>query len=122
MLEIRRLRHDRDESSSTNSSSGDVDIDEERLGWISNVPYESQHDEITAFRTPGTCEWPLRRSEFAGWELSKESAILWLQGSVGTGKTFLASRVVDHMRNKATGSVGSEGIAFFYCGHARQRV
>ncbi|KAK0704053.1 hypothetical protein B0T26DRAFT_681662 [Lasiosphaeria miniovina] len=96
MPEVRRIRHDRDGSSSINSNSGDVDIDEERLGWISNVPYESQHDDITAFRTPG----------------------LRLQGSVGTSKTFLASRVVDHMRNKATGSVGSEGVVFFYCGHA----
>jgi len=35
---------------------------------------------------------------------------------VGTGKTFLASAVIDHVRDRITAAPTPEGLAFFYCG------
>jgi hypothetical protein len=35
---------------------------------------------------------------------------------VGTGKTFLASAVIDHVRDKIGAALAPEGFAFFYCG------
>ena len=33
----------------------------------------------------------------------------------GTGKTYLASRIIDEIRNALTNNTNNEGLAFFYC-------
>lgn len=35
--------------------------------------------------------------------------------SVGTGKTYLTSRVIDHIKHTLETSPHDEGFAFFYC-------
>ncbi|PGH14627.1 hypothetical protein AJ79_02962 [Helicocarpus griseus UAMH5409] len=46
---------------------------------------------------------------------TSSSAILWLYGTPGTGKTFLTSRAIDEIRRTLKVHPNHEGFAFFYC-------
>ncbi|KAH7015814.1 hypothetical protein EDB80DRAFT_345573 [Ilyonectria destructans] len=84
----------------------------EILEWISRVPYGKHHETVKSARTDGTGEWLLSHMKFREWESNDSSAILWLQGFAGTGKTFLTSRVVGRIEGLAH---DQEGFAYFYC-------
>lgn len=103
----------------------------ETLEWISSVQYRSHHYRVKEARTPSTCEWLLNHEKFHEWEAGS-SAVLWLQGSrqyyyasfmlpatntllAGAGKTFLASKVIDHVQTQLESSSYPAGFAFFYC-------
>ncbi|CAG8119441.1 unnamed protein product [Penicillium salamii] len=88
------------------------------LTWISPVRYGTHHRAIK--RTDRTCEWLIKHSTFQDWEQSSPKAILWLQGSPGVGKTFLTSRVVDHVQKYLEGMPNDEGFAYFYCNRAEE--
>ncbi|KXG50107.1 uncharacterized protein PGRI_060740 [Penicillium griseofulvum] len=81
------------------------------LEWISPVPFGTHHDGVSEDRTPGTGDWLLQHEDFQSWENANSSLLFWLQGSPGTGKTYLTSAVIDHIRSQTT----NEGFAFFYC-------
>ncbi|KAJ5721659.1 uncharacterized protein N7483_009593 [Penicillium malachiteum] len=83
------------------------------LEWISSVPFGENHDNISEKRTPGTGEWLLQHEDFRAWVEKKTPTLLWLEGSAGAGKTYLTSKVVDHVRG--TSQVSNKGFAFFYC-------
>ncbi|KAJ5497544.1 hypothetical protein N7463_009531 [Penicillium fimorum] len=86
----------------------------EMLEWISSIPFGKNHNNVKEKRTPGTGEWLLQHEDFTTWEQSN-SSIFWLQGSPGTGKTFLTSAVVDRIQDRLSGTSKNEGFAFFYC-------
>ncbi|PTB67230.1 ankyrin, partial [Trichoderma citrinoviride] len=93
------------------------------LDYFSNVKFGEQHQKKAEARTPGTGQWLLQRCEFQDWDSTESSAILWLHGTVGMGKSFLASSVVDHFLNPhdaasksaAPDAEDDQGFAFFYC-------
>ncbi|KAI0514341.1 ankyrin repeat-containing domain protein [Xylaria bambusicola] len=87
----------------------------ELLEWISRIPYGQHHNRVKDARTSDTCEWLLSHKWFRQWENSNVSTILWLQGFPGAGKTFLASKVIDHRQALVESSPNQEGFAFFYC-------
>ena len=93
-------------------------VDEEErikmLEWISPIPFGKNHNNVKEKRTPGTGGWLLQHEDFSKWEQSN-SSIFWLQGSPGTGKTFLTSVVVDRIQDKISENPKDEGFAFFYC-------
>ncbi|KAJ5842111.1 hypothetical protein N7534_011941 [Penicillium rubens] len=93
-------------------------MDEEQrikmLEWISSIPFGKNHNNVKEKRTPGTGEWLLQTDEFATWEQS-DSPIFWLQGSPGTGKTYLTSAVIDRIQDRLSNTPKNEGFAFFYC-------
>ncbi|KAJ3574775.1 hypothetical protein NPX13_g4254 [Xylaria arbuscula] len=91
------------------------------LEWISPIPYGQHHNTVKEDRTTGTCEWLLRHEKFREWEDSNLSSTLWLQGIPGAGKTFLASKVVDHRRDMLETSPNQEGFAFFYCNRNEEK-
>jgi hypothetical protein len=85
------------------------------LEWISSIPFGKNRDNIRERRTTRTGQWLLQHADFRSWENKKTSAVLWLQGTAGTCKTYLTSSVVDRIRSSATGAINDEGFAFFYC-------
>ncbi|KAJ5350029.1 hypothetical protein N7541_007756 [Penicillium brevicompactum] len=87
----------------------------EILEWISSIRFGKHHDTIRGQRTPNTGDWLLQHDDFRSWEMKKTSSLFWLQGSAGTGKTYLTSSVVDRVRTMLSGSLEVEGLAFFYC-------
>ncbi|KAL5086890.1 hypothetical protein Trisim1_008639 [Trichoderma cf. simile WF8] len=90
------------------------------LESFSRIDFGDQHRIRAESRTPGTGEWLLQHRKFQEWEQVPASTILWLQGTVGMGKSFLASKVIDRFRLKAGvnyhhESQDDQGLAFFYC-------
>ena len=67
----------------------------EILRWLSSVPYVWHHEEYSKNRLPGSGNWLLDHPEFISWKGSSHSSILHLTGTVGSGKTFLSSAVID---------------------------
>ncbi|KAL7912335.1 hypothetical protein GGI35DRAFT_468544 [Trichoderma velutinum] len=68
---------------------------DEALDYISTIPIGKHHFEKRETRTPETCEWLLKHRRFLEWEESSCSSTLWLQGSIGAGKSYLTSKVID---------------------------
>ncbi|KAI0855166.1 ankyrin repeat-containing domain protein [Xylaria cubensis] len=91
------------------------------LKWISPVDYGSHHIEVEDNRTLGTCEWLINHERFYEWEDSNSSMILWLQGDPGAGKTFLTSKVIDHVQGSVESSPNQEGFAYFYCNRNEEK-
>ncbi|KAF7175044.1 hypothetical protein CNMCM7691_005512 [Aspergillus felis] len=85
------------------------------LEWISPIKFGEHHYNVKEKRTPGTGEWLLQNERFRDWEKTSSSGIFWLQGSPGTGKTYLTSRVVDLVQGMLNDLPKDEGFAFFYC-------
>ncbi|RYP17500.1 hypothetical protein DL765_004464 [Monosporascus sp. GIB2] len=116
---IQSLNNSRDTlSASLNIDQMMLLLDDERLKileWISPIPYGKHHNTVKEARTSGTCEWLLQHERFREWEDATSSVILWLQGSPGAGKTFLTSKVIDHVQSLLKSSRNEEGFAFFYC-------
>ncbi|KAK3934684.1 hypothetical protein QBC46DRAFT_454028 [Diplogelasinospora grovesii] len=86
----------------------------EVLEWISPVLYGKHHGTVKSARTAETCEWLIDHQALRKWQNSS-SAILWLWGNPGTGKTFLASKVINHVESLLENSTNQEGFAYFYC-------
>ncbi|KAK4867436.1 hypothetical protein LT330_000946 [Penicillium expansum] len=85
------------------------------LEWISNEPYTTYHESVKERRTDNIGEWLLRHQDFREWEDSSSSAVLWLRGLAGVGKTCLASKVIDHVKDTLSQGKNHEGFAFYYC-------
>ncbi|KAL3595587.1 hypothetical protein FPOAC2_09932 [Fusarium poae] len=86
------------------------------LNYISDVHVGNQHIERRKNRTEGTGKWLLNDEVFREWENTSSSALLWLRGDAGAGKSTLASHIVDrYWNNGSKASVPTdEGFAFFY--------
>lgn len=61
-------------------------------------------------RNEGTCTWILEKEEFKAWRDAKHNAILWYNAPPGTGKSIMASLVIDHLQMQ----LGSKVVYFFY--------
>ncbi|KAK8138074.1 hypothetical protein PG984_001454 [Apiospora sp. TS-2023a] len=78
------------------------------LRAISTIPYATHHKVASQGRLKGSGQWLLNNSVYSSWRASPVSSVLWLHGIPGSGKTKLASLVVDDLKR-------AEHIAFFYC-------
>ncbi|KAJ5512855.1 hypothetical protein N7463_002407 [Penicillium fimorum] len=85
------------------------------LDWIWPIQYGKHHISVKDSRTPGTCEWLLQTDKFREWMTINSSAVLWLHGTIGAGKTFLTSKVIDHVQDLLKVSLNHAGFAYFYC-------
>ncbi|KXH41389.1 hypothetical protein CNYM01_04046 [Colletotrichum nymphaeae SA-01] len=93
------------------------------MEYVSVIPVGSHHNEKVEKRTKGTCEWLVSHSKFLEWEDSDCTPVFWLRGDIGTGKSFLSSKVIDHCRihdEIQFHSGHSLGLAFFYCNSSDQ--
>ncbi|KAK6842958.1 hypothetical protein PG987_003818 [Apiospora arundinis] len=78
------------------------------LRAISTIPYATHHKVASQGRLRGSGKWFLDKSVYVAWRESSCSSVLWLHGVPGSGKTKLASLVVDDLKP-------TEHIAYFYC-------
>ncbi|GFN18713.1 hypothetical protein AtubIFM55763_007650 [Aspergillus tubingensis] len=82
------------------------------LTWISPHKPFDRHNPKKKDRAADTCQWILHDPIFEDWERSISPEVTWLQGSIGTGKSFLTSMVIDHLLETRE---PNEGLAFYYC-------
>ncbi|TFB05075.1 hypothetical protein CCMA1212_003058 [Trichoderma ghanense] len=96
------------------------EVDKDRLekvmDFISSEKFGRGHATIRDTRTPGTGDWLIQHEGFRDWQsIPSSSTVLCLKGTVGTGKTYLTSRVIDYIRGTLETSAHDEGFAFYYC-------
>lgn len=88
----------------------------EVLHWLSTVPCESQHREAARKIVPGTGQWLLNYAELLEWQRSSSSAIFWLHGIPGAGKSKLTSIVIESLTEQHKNlSTQPPPLAYFYC-------
>ncbi|KAG0699158.1 hypothetical protein DFH29DRAFT_61721 [Suillus ampliporus] len=82
------------------------------LEWMNPVPCTAKHDASRRQRNAETGRWIFQADEYVAWNTS-DCGFLWLNGQPGSGKTILASAVIDEMQGG--GQAGSQTLAYFYC-------
>ncbi|KAN0073087.1 hypothetical protein V8E54_009201 [Elaphomyces granulatus] len=87
------------------------------LGWLSPIDYAELQSDTLRNREAGTGEWFLKSTPFIEW-LEGKKKTLFCPGIPGTGKTMIASIVVNHL--KACFPDDETGHAFLYCIYKRQ--
>ncbi|KAL6822770.1 hypothetical protein J3E69DRAFT_367448 [Trichoderma sp. SZMC 28015] len=97
-----------------------VEVEKNRLetlmDFISSEKFGTGHSNIQNLRIEGTGDWLINHEGFHDWQvIASSSTLLCLKGTIGTGKTYLTSRVIDHVKQTLETSSHDEGFAFFYC-------
>ena len=59
------------------------------LRWLSSVPYREHHQKEISEVLENTGSWFLKSQTFTSWKSSQETAMMWLHGAPGTGKSKL---------------------------------
>lgn len=85
------------------------------LRWLSPVPYSCHHEAHAVKRVPGCGGWLLEHPQYRKWRGSSSSSVLLLHGIPGSGKTSLASSVVDSFLQDASKNISVAPLAYFYC-------
>jgi len=85
------------------------------LHWLSSVPFPSHHKRHSESRIPGSGQWLLDHDRYLNWRNTSSSSIFLLHGIIGSGKTSLASAVVDSFLQESSGQASPAPIAYFYC-------
>ncbi|KAK5995097.1 hypothetical protein PT974_03490 [Cladobotryum mycophilum] len=94
----------------------DIHKKEELLNFISPVKFGNRHQMVQESRVEGTGEWLLNCQSFQDWwQIPSASTVLWLKGTVGTGKTYLTSKAIDYVKGVLQDAEHDEGFAYFYC-------
>jgi Cdc6-like AAA superfamily ATPase len=75
--------------------------------------FDGSHKRIRMQRLPGTGGWFLMSPIFNRW-LIDDHQTLFCPGAPGSGKTMIASMVVDKLINSFQAD-STIGIAYFYC-------
>ena len=84
------------------------------LEWLSTMQPQKDHHDISSRRTPETGEWVKNTAQFRNWVRDVTgSNVIWCSGIPGSGKTFVASLIIDHLR-KISAKHHSE-VAYVYC-------
>lgn len=94
----------------------------EILRWLSPVPFVRHHERHSESRIPGSGKWLLEHPHYLRWKSSSQSSILLLHGIIGSGKTTLASAVVDSFLKESSKQTSPAPTAYFYCARNASEV
>ncbi|KAL9620310.1 MAG: hypothetical protein Q9160_005109 [Pyrenula sp. 1 TL-2023] len=80
--------------------------------WLRPTDYNADsgdlHKHLKA-RSPGTCKWLKDRQEFQEWQSDSVKGLLWVEGVPGSGKSVLASKLVEDLSKD-----GARPVVFFF--------
>jgi hypothetical protein len=85
------------------------------LQWLSPVPFSCHHKRHSESRLRNSGQWLLNHPQYISWQNSSSSSLFLLHGILGSGKTSLASAVVDASLRQSSGQTSPAPIAYFYC-------
>lgn len=69
-------------------------------------------------RVQGTCSWSTETTQYLSWRREDRSAVLWLTGVAGCGKTVLTNFLVKHLEEQSDafrGRRGNDMVCSFFC-------
>ncbi|KAI9797607.1 MAG: hypothetical protein M1833_005390 [Piccolia ochrophora] len=84
------------------------------FSWLSPLNFPPQQADLIGRRAKGTGDWLLQSREFKAWKNISRST-LFCHGIRGSGKTVLASVVVDHLQHSMTDR--GTGVFYVYCSY-----
>jgi hypothetical protein len=84
------------------------------LEWISTIKYGNAQDSKERRALTGTGEWLIRGEAYRNWRTSTSPSHLWLNGSIGSGKSCLTHLVIKDIQEMILSSEGTS-LAYFYC-------
>ena len=92
-----------------------IELRDSALRWLSQVdPSEDFHRALKK-RSTATGVWLLDTASFRSWsefsDTPSDSAVLWINGRPGSGKTVLSATAIEHLQR----SKGDVPVAYFYC-------
>lgn len=87
------------------------------LRWFSVDLSENKtlHKEKLSQQEASTCAWFTRDDVWKEW--IKHGSFIWVTGMPGTGKTVLASYLIE----QASNAFSTRGVAYYYCHHSRNK-
>ncbi|KAF8536164.1 hypothetical protein BDD12DRAFT_852256 [Trichophaea hybrida] len=86
----------------------------------SPVNHEAIHEDIRDKRHPDTGGWLFSTRSYQEW-LQGSASVLWCYGTLGAGKTFLTSIIIDDLVNRVEFPRGNSAVAYVYC-HQRDGI
>ncbi len=69
------------------------------IAWVPSIPFLEKQQSIFKKRLEGTGQWLLENETFQQWETSSRSELLWVHGKQGSGKSYLAARVIQYLKD-----------------------
>ncbi|KAL5088278.1 hypothetical protein Trisim1_006730 [Trichoderma cf. simile WF8] len=98
-----------------------VDEQEEKqiLDWLTPIDYGLIHSDYYKRLQPGTGKWFLEQKEFQDW-ITGSNDTLFCYGIPGSGKTILASLIINHLSSRFRGS-SDIGITYVYFDYNKQQ-
>ncbi|UPL00233.1 hypothetical protein LCI18_011167 [Fusarium solani-melongenae] len=69
---------------------------------------------LDSARLPESCQWVLDLPKIRDWLSGRGPKLLWLDGLTATGKTFLSSKVVNHIRSNDRLQANNSAVAVVY--------
>lgn len=82
------------------------------LEWLSSYEYDEMHTRTRALVQQDTGQWIFETEHYRCWRNSTPS-LLWLYGISGSGKTVLASTIIEQLRMETL--LADSVVAYFYC-------
>lgn len=90
----------------------------ELLRWIGEQTAKLEcadiHDKLQRAAVKGTAEWLINHESFGSWLSQRGPKGLWISGKWGTGKSVLASTIVDLLLGRCRNQ-DSTACAYIYC-------
>ncbi|KAH7002638.1 ankyrin repeat-containing domain protein [Ilyonectria destructans] len=85
---------------------------EATLNWLTPTDYDgdsSEYRKHVGIRAPGTGDWLFEHDNFKLWPSSTDRNLVWIKGVPGSGKSILASSVIERLR-----SIDGSVVAYFF--------
>ena len=102
-----------------NLEKENVDRESAILKWISSHDIRASYiNVLTRTKINGRyatrCQWFIESDEFKKWYSPGSNAMLWLHGTIGTGKTTVMARAIREMRESTIVDVDAVPLAMFF--------
>jgi chromosomal replication initiation ATPase DnaA len=78
-----------------------------------SVSPQDTYYSIAKKRSPGSEDWIRKEVQFDAW-LQRENPMLWISGSPGCGKSFLAENIISYLREQKPHGVETASVAHFF--------
>lgn len=82
------------------------------LSWLSKYLNEDKLQNVLQRKHRSSGQWIFSDEQWCNWK-DQHSALLWLHGKSGSGKTVLAAHIIQHLLHES--STNTEKIFYFFC-------
>ena len=71
--------------------------------WLKHADFETDFQRLQQVHISGTCQWFLKSQSYLEWRdpssSPSASGFLWIQGKPGSGKSVLASQIIQDLQS-----------------------